>query len=344
VRIDVHQHLLTEPLIAALAARRRPPRVRREGSGWVLELYADPDHPITPAETDVEARAAQLEQDGIERALVCLSTVFGVESLPRAEAQPLLDAYAEGVRGLPQEFGHWASACVSDPQPDELDEHFGGAEGAVGLAMPAGALGGAKELAHVAPLLERLERLDAPLLVHPGPAPGFEAQAPPPPHPATPAWWPALTRYVYEIHTAWLAFIAYGRAQHPHLRVVFVMLAGLAPLHLERLVARGGPAQDGIDRNVFFDTSSYGPRAIDAMVRAVGVDQLVYGSDRPYADPQRWTQGAVARHATAVTNPARLLGPRRSPPPAPRSSPAPPGSAASRARRPCRATRPSGSA
>jgi predicted TIM-barrel fold metal-dependent hydrolase len=160
-------------------------------------------------------------------------------------------------------------------------------------------------------VLERLERLDAPLLVHPGPAPGFQTHTPPPPRPTTPPWWPALTRYVYEMHAAWFAFIAFGRAQHPDLRIVFVMLAGLAPLHLERLAARGGPAQDGIDQDVFFDTSSYGPQAIDAMVRALGVDQLVYGSDRPFAEPRRWTLGEAARHATLVTNPARLIGATR---------------------------------
>jgi predicted TIM-barrel fold metal-dependent hydrolase len=309
VRLDVHQHLLTEPLIAALAGRERPPRVRRGDAGWVLELAGDPPYPIDAAGNDVGARAAQVAADGVDRALVCMSSVFGIESLPRDEAQPLLDAYAHGVQELPAQFGHWASACVADPQPDELDARLSEPR-AVGLALPAAALSGADELDHLAPLLERLERLDAPLLVHPGPAPGFQANMPPPPRPTTPGWWPALTRYVYEMHAAWFAFIAFGRVRHPDLRVVFVMLAGLAPLHLERLAARGGPAQAGIDLGIFFDTSSYGPQAIDAMVRALGVDQLVYGSDRPVAEPRRWTLGEAARHATLVTNPARLLGAR----------------------------------
>jgi predicted TIM-barrel fold metal-dependent hydrolase len=309
VRIDVHQHLLTEPLIAALAARSEPPRVTRGADGWVLELAGDPHYPIDSASNDIAARAAQVTSDGVDQALICMSSVFGIESLPRDEAQPLLDAYAAGVSDLPPEYGHWASACVADPQPDELDARLDD-RAAVGLSLPAAALSGADELDHLAPLLERLERLDAPLLVHPGPAPGFKRDAPPPPRPTTPGWWPALTRYVYEMHAAWFAFIAFGRPQHPNLRVVFVMLAGLAPLHLERLAARGGPAVDGIDSNVFFDTSSYGPQAIDAMVRALGVDQLVYGSDRPVAEPRRWTLGEAARHATLVTNPARLIGAR----------------------------------
>jgi hypothetical protein len=55
---------------------------------------------------------------------------------------------------------------------------------------------------------------------------------------------------------------------------------------------RGGPAQALCDRRVFHDTSSYGARSIDAVVRCVGIDQLVYGSDRPVVDapdgPRRW--------------------------------------------------------
>ncbi|GAC1319620.1 MAG: hypothetical protein NVSMB25_10700 [Thermoleophilaceae bacterium] len=305
MRLDVHQHLLTEPLFAALAERREAPCIHRSDGGWTLEVAGDPDDPIDAADSDLTRRVALVEADGVDRALICLSSVLGIESLARRDAQPLLDAYAAGAKQLPAEFGHWASACVADPEPDEVAERIG--SGAVGLALPAGSLAGADQLERVAPLLERLERLDAPLLVHPGPAPGFD-QIISPPRATTPDWWPALTRYVSEMHAAWYAFIAFGREQHPDLRVVFVMLAGLAPLHLERLIARGGPAARGIDSKIFFDTSSYGPRAIDAMVRALGVDQLVNGSDRPVVEPRASTLGEAARHATLVTNPARLLG------------------------------------
>ena len=103
-----------------------------------------------------------------------------------------------------------------------------------------------------------------------------------------PPWWPALTRYVFDMHAAWLSFRAVGRAAHPRLRVVFAMLAGLAPLHGERLASRGGPSPDSPDepdRLTFYDTSSYGPSAIRALAELVGPSQLVYGSDRPVVEP-----------------------------------------------------------
>jgi predicted TIM-barrel fold metal-dependent hydrolase len=229
--------------------------------------------------------------------------VLGIEALPRAEAEPLLDAYAAGAGALPDAFASWAAVCVSDPDPAELDARLDA--GHCGLTIPAAALADANGFDHCAPLLERLEQRDAPLMVHPGPGPTTSFGAP---DPRNPSWWPALTRYVTEMHDAWHAFIAFGRPQHPRLRAVFVMMAGLAPLHVERMIARGGPAEIEIDQNVFFDTSSYGAQAIDAMVRAQGIDQIVYGSDRPVVEPRVWTYGEAARYATLVTNPARLLG------------------------------------
>jgi predicted TIM-barrel fold metal-dependent hydrolase len=299
LRYDIHQHLVTEPVIGALASRPEAPCARRQGDGWVVRLAGEPEFAFDPAANDASERAELVAADGVDRALVCLSSAYGIETLPRAEAEPLLDAYAEGAAALPAEFGSWAAVCVSDPVADELDGRLDA--GSCGLCMPAGALGSAAGIEHCGPLLERLEQRDRPLLVHPGPVAG-------PASGRDPAWWPALTSYVAEMSQAWHAFIAFGRAQHPRLRVVFAMLAGLGPLHIERLTARGADGSIAIDGNVFFDTSSYGPQAIDGLVRAQGIDQIVYGSDRPVVEPRTWTHGEAARHATLVTNPERLLG------------------------------------
>ena len=107
---------------------------------------------------------------------------------------------------------------------------------------------------------------------------------------------------------AWHAWAQWGRPAHPRLKVVFAMLAGLAPLHAERLAARGGPSHAVHDGLTAFDTSSYGPGAVDAMLRVVGVDRLLYGSDRPVIEPVALTAlGAAAEHAIFVTNPERLV-------------------------------------
>ena len=297
MRTDVHQHLLPEPLVAALARRRLPPRIVADGAAWSLELAGEPASVFRPEDHDPRLRARLAEDDGIDRVVVSLSTALGIESLPADDAAPLLDLFNRGVRELGAPFGLWGAVVAGAPAVDAdalLDA------GALGLALPAGALEAPQALARVAPLLERLEERGAPVFVHPGPA----AVAP-----SAPAWWPALTSYVAGMAAAWHGFAVWGRPRHPRLRVVFAMLAGAAPLHAERLAARGGPADAVHDPLAWFDVSSYGPRALDAMIRAVGVDRLVLGSDRPVADPPPVAAlGAAVEHALAVANPGRALG------------------------------------
>ncbi|HXQ00170.1 MAG TPA: amidohydrolase family protein, partial [Solirubrobacteraceae bacterium] len=137
-------------------------------------------------------------------------------------------------------------------------------------------------LARLCPALARIQSLGAPLFVHPGRGarqPTYEASL------GDPLWWPALTHYVAEMQAAWFLFATAARRAFPHLRAIFAMLAGLAPLHAERLIARGGPENRERDPLIFYDTSSYGARAVDTMARAVGAEQLLYGSDRPVVDP-----------------------------------------------------------
>ena len=285
---DLHQHLWPEPLLAALARRDEPPRLRREGTVWTLELPGEPAAEVRLVDHDPVTRALLAEHDGLDLVGVAPSGPLGIESLPPGEAGPLLDAFHEGVLELGAPFRLWASGAACD-----LDDLL--ARGAIGACLPAGALadGTAGEV------LELLEARDAPLFVHPGPAPAVRG---------APAWWAAMTSYVAEMQAAWLAWAAWGRAAHPRLRVVFAMLAGGAPLHAERLAARGGPAAAVHDELTFFDVSSYGPRTVDAMLRVVGVDRLVYGSDRPVVQPPRLAElGPSLVHAITEANPARLL-------------------------------------
>jgi hypothetical protein len=80
-------------------------------------------------------------------------------------------------------------------------------------------------------------------------------------------------------------------------------LRHVAPL-LDRLEARGGPAEAIHDPLAWFDVSSYGPRALDGMIRAIGIDRLLFGSDRPVAAPPAAAAlGDAVVHALAVTNP-----------------------------------------
>jgi predicted TIM-barrel fold metal-dependent hydrolase len=280
VRIDVHQHLWTEPLVDALERRARLPFVRREDGLCTIHVAGE-----TPSGIDLESerppvRAALLAQDGVDRALIALSSPLGIEALPRAEAQGLIDAHLDGVAALRERFGVWGPLALDGLRSDDVDAVL--ERECVGVSLPAGAFEPPSSIDALRPVLARLERLDVPLFIHPGPGLGTtpgECSL------ADPLWWPALTRYVAQMQAAWLAISTLARRAHPRLRVVFAMLAGGAPLLSERLAARGGPAVDIRDPYSFYDISSYGPVAIEAMARRVGGQQLLYGSDRPVIEP-----------------------------------------------------------
>ena len=289
---DLHQHLWPDALVRRLERRTAAPRLRRNARGWTLELAGEPPSPFDLSAHDPTLRAESARADGLERVIVAPSTPLGIEALPAREAVPLLDAFHTGVLGLGAPFGLWASTA----RPDELDSLLDA--GAAGLCLPAEALAGREALERGAPLLERLAARGAPLLVHPGSAVD----------PDTPSWWPPMTAYVAAMQAAWLAWAGWGRAAHAELKVVWAMLAGGAPLHVERLASRGGPADAVHDDRSWFDVSSYGPKAVDAMLRVVGVDRLVHGSDRPVVDPPSLAElGPAFRHAVTRVNPAQVL-------------------------------------
>ncbi len=198
MKIDVHQHLWSEPLVQALEARRELPFVRHEHG---------------------------------------LTVLFGAGERPY-------------VIDLQSEEPERRAALVDPADPRDVDRAL--ERGCVGVSLPAGALGSVEALSRLRPLLARLERAGAPLLVHSGPGPGrLPGAVAGETSLADPLWWSALTRYVSDMHAAWLAFISAGRPAHPELRVVFTMLAGLAPLHADRPEEWIGRVKHDASRRVY---------------------------------------------------------------------------------------------
>jgi hypothetical protein len=238
-----------------------------------------------------------VHDDGLDLAAIALSSPIGVEELPRAEASELIGAYLAGVADLPEEFLAWGPVALDGLDPGDVDRVL--ELGCVGISLPAPALAGQDALWASSEVLARAAERRVPVFIHPG---SVGAGRPECVSLNEPLWWTALTDYVAQMQAAWVTFAALGRAEHPDLVVLFAMLAGGAPLLSERLAARGGPPIDVRDPLVFYDTSSYGPVAVEATARTVGAGQLVYGSDRPVAEPI-----TTGREVLLAENAARLI-------------------------------------
>jgi hypothetical protein len=284
--VDVHQHLWPEPFVELLARRRRPPRL----SGSVLELAGERESEVDLGAHDLAARLALLDRCEIDVAVVSLPPTLGFDSLPEDEGAELVAAYEQGILALSAASGNRLVPLSAGAARDGF----------------AGACIGARELADLdglASMLDELERRDAYLFVHPGPAY--------PPRGA-PAWWPAVVEYTAQMQAAYAIWLAEGAERWPELRVVFAILAGGGPFQLERLISRGVSGRGLLHENVFFETASYGRRALDLCLATFGVGQLLFGSDAPVIDPVPTLDavrsfGDAVRDALCNQNPSRLL-------------------------------------
>ena len=284
--VDVHQHLWPESFVQALARRERPPRLR----GSILELADEQASEIDLRAHELGTRLRLLDRLAVDVAVVSLQPTLGIDALSEDETAELVAVYESGIREVAAAASGRIVALGSGP---DLDGFAGSCVGAPALL----------DLDRIAPRLDELERRNAFLFVHPGPA-----QVPP----FAAAWWPAVVDYTAQMQAAYAAWLAEGVGRWPALRVVFAILAGGGPFQLERLRSWGVSGRDILHENVFFESASYGRRALDLCLATFGVGQLLFGSDTPVIDPGP-TLDAVRSFGDAVAdalctqNPTRLL-------------------------------------
>jgi 6-methylsalicylate decarboxylase len=227
----------------------------------------------------LERRLALLDGMEIERAVVSLQPTFGADWVDGGDGEELAAAWERGILELAAASGGRIVPLAARAPAD----------GFAGLSVSAGAL---LDLDAVAPRLDALAEAGGFLFVHPG-----DAHVPA----GAPLWWAAVVDYTAQMQAAYAAWFAAGAARWPDLDVVFAILAGGAPIQLERMVSRGVTAREAMLPHVWFDTASYGKRALELTMSTFGVERMLFGSDAPVVDPA----GAlvtVRSFGEAVTN------------------------------------------
>jgi predicted TIM-barrel fold metal-dependent hydrolase len=282
--VDCHQHLWPEPFVSALAARTRPPRLVGKQVEFAPGIRSDLDMYSYPLDKLLQT----LDRDGIDMALVTPSPTLGIESLPADEQAELGEPYHAGIRELMDEAGGRLVATAWGRV----------VEGFVGTTVTGQALVDRPDW--LEPLLTELEESGRFLFVHPS------ASNPPA---GAPRWWRGLFDFTAEMQSAYGAWLVWHGPAHPTLKVLFTILGGGAPFQIERLGSRGIAEETLRSENLFFDTASYGERAIALARDACGRGQIVYGSDLPVIDSTPTLQAvrSLGLHEALDANPARLL-------------------------------------
>jgi predicted TIM-barrel fold metal-dependent hydrolase len=226
----------------------------------------------------------------LDRAVVSLQPTLGIDQLPADEALELTETWEAGILEM-------AGAAGGRIVPLAAREP---AAGFAGLCVSGAEL---LDLDALSPRLEALMQSGRLLFVHPG------AAATPP---GAPSWWTAIVDYTAEMQAAYIAWLADGAARWPELDVVFAILAGGAPIQLERMAARGVDERSAMLPHIWFDTATYGRRALDLAMSTYGVEPMLFGSDMPVVDPIPALDvirsfGEAVADAVLSANPARLL-------------------------------------
>jgi len=282
---DLHQHLWPEAFVAALRARSRPPRLVGDELVTTEGVF-----PIDLGAHDPETRIRALDRDDIGVGVLSLQSSLGLDALADDERDELEDTWADSIEELAASSGRFRAFS-----PTRVRAGF------AGVSLGSSTF---EDFDRSAPLLDAAVAGDALVFVHPDIGGAAD--------PTRPAWWEWVTGYPARMQSAYLAWLALGRARWPTLRVLFAMLGGGGPFQLERLARRGIDVRSVLDPNTFFEVSTHGRRAMELCIETFGVDQLAYGSDTPVVD-SRPTLDAVRGFGDAVTHvlqfdtPARIL-------------------------------------
>jgi uncharacterized protein len=249
-------------------------------------------------------RLAGMDASGIDIQVIshvapAAQGLAGAEGVSRAREAN--DQLAAAVTAHPDRFGGFATLPTADPAAaaDELERAVTelGLAGAM-VNSTLGSNGAFLDEPRFAPLLERFERLDAPLYLHPAPPSAALREAlyrglPPAVagRLATGAWgWHAEAG----LHV--LRMIATGVFdRHPGLRMIIGHCGEMVPFMLDRIDAMLDPARLGppglalkpseyFRRNIWVTTSGmFSLPPVLCAIQVLGVDRVLFSVDYPFS-------------------------------------------------------------
>ncbi len=292
--VDLHAHWVPPALAQALRLRKGLiPRIEpRPGGGERLVM------PIGTLDfderyIDITLRLACMAETGIARQLMSLPGLFGVDSLPIAEAAPLVrgfnDACAALCNSQPARFSGLAALPFADMDAALAELQRARRDlGLLGAILPVNAFASEASAARLAPLFEAGNALGAHFFVHPGRMP--DDSAPPPMAPDN-----ALARRAlavqHEVGEAMVTLLLSDFLDAwPNVTVHVANLGGTFAAviermdHMVRLRDAGQSLPSTRARRVWVDCASLGARALQQAVGVFGADRVVLGTDCPIFD------------------------------------------------------------
>ena len=295
--VDMHAHYLPFELAERLRQRDVAPcLVTLENGSEQLRMPIG-TLAFNAGYTDITQRLSFMDQSGIQRQLLSLPGLFGIDSLPYGEAAPLTRIFNDDVAGVcrhhPTRFAGLAALPLADMQAAVTElRHARESLGLLGAVLPVNAFLTTKQLEALRPLFEAGNELGAHFFIHPGPRPDEVAAASA----------PRQETYDYGMARRALAVQAeVGEAMatlmlstfldaYPNITVQIANLGGTFPavieriVHMTRLRAPEAELPSARKPGVYVDCASLGPAALTLAAHVYGADRIVLGTDCPIFD------------------------------------------------------------
>ncbi len=300
--IDAHAHWVPPALESALRARRSPPCIEA-GSDGVTRLRM----PIGGLAFDgrygsIPRRLADMDRLGVQRQILSLPGLFGVDSLPAEQAAPLLRRFNDDLAALCREHPARFSGLAALPWMDIAAaraefERARGELGLIGAIVPVDSLLSVAAAQALRPVFALGQRLGAHFFVHPGRGPGS------PPLPPAPPDHEIARRALQVQHDVGQAMVTLLLSdlldECPDVSVQVANLGGTFAAvvermdHMTRLRSPGAELPSARAGRVWVDCASLGPRALEQAVAVFGAGRVLLGTDCPIFDTGH-TLAAVA--------------------------------------------------
>jgi len=315
--IDMHSHWLPEKFVALLKNRETAPKIFTNKDGRDVFDFAIGAIPLEFKYFDINRRLASMKEAGINKSMLSLSGVFGVESLPYHESNILCQTFNDEISNLcskyPDSFFGIASLPLANL--DKALEEFDRAiklPGMIGILLPGNALLDEQRAKRYTKLFALAQQHKAFIFIHVGLLPNDDSL--PPGNDidnavARRATLDTQSRLSSIMLTLCLTDFL---KNFPDVKIQLHNLGGNIPFEIERL------DHISLDRNpnletpsskikkskVYVDCNSMGSRGIERAIEVYGAERLLFGSDGTDFGV-KWSLGAL--ETANITNEQRDL-------------------------------------
>jgi aminocarboxymuconate-semialdehyde decarboxylase len=284
--IDVHTHVV--PFDLPFGHDERFASLAADGDSADVFVNGQKFRTITREAWDVDARVAVMDDQGVAmQAISVMPELFSYWAEPQIGGdfcRALNDAIAAMVAKAPDRLAGLGTVPLQDVDSAIVALAQIGDLGLVGVEVGSNVLGAITGASKFLPFFQAAADAGLCVFVHAFHPPYWDCVADPP--------MAAAVNFPPEIGTCVGAMVANGFVeQSPGLRVCASHGGGTLPLHLPRMAAfwdadparvtrRTSPYE--AVRSYWFDTLTYEPAALRALIDLVGPERVVVGSDAPF--------------------------------------------------------------